>query len=91
VKNYFTAFKFVWLRALGYVLVPAVTLFLSKTETWSGETWSNATDFEKVRLFITCGLPGITALMALIDQSMARASATHDGLKAHTEFLNREK
>lgn len=67
------AFKLVWLRVLGYVLVPSLTTFLAQTETWSGETWRNTEPFLKWRLLGISLLPGVIAFMGFIDQSMARA------------------
>ena len=67
------AYKLVWIRVLLYVLIPSATTFLSQTETWSGETWSNTSGFLKGRVILYSALSGAAALAAFIDQSMARA------------------
>lgn len=67
------AYKLVWLRVLGYVLLPMVVTFLAQTESWSGETWDSTHIFLKWRLLLLCFVPGFSALLAFIDQSLARA------------------
>jgi hypothetical protein len=67
------AFKLVWIRVSCYFIIPFVIMFLSQTETWSGETWDNTHPFLKWRLFVTCCIAGLNALIAFIDQSMSRA------------------
>jgi len=67
------AFKLVWVRVIGYMLLPMAVTFLAQTETWSGQTWTDTPAFIKWRLVIICFIPGFSALLGFIDQSLGRA------------------
>ena len=79
--NFISAYKLVWFRCVGYLLVPTVTLFLSKTEDLTGTQWHQMEGFDRFRLYLLCGLNGFNALMAVIDQSLSRARNEHEKLK----------
>ena len=67
------AFKLVWLRVFCYFLIPAATLFLTQTETWSEKTWAETGPFLRGRLYTACLIAGLSAICAYIDSSFARA------------------
>jgi hypothetical protein len=81
------AFKLVWVRVLLYVLLPAVTAFLTQTETWSGDTWEHTHIFLKIRLLLSSAIPGCIALAAFIDQSLARARTHLEEKRGNTDFV----
>ena len=83
------AFKLVWVRVLLYVFLPAVTAFLTQTETWSGDTWDHTHLFLKVRLFFSSAVPGFIALAAFIDQSLARARTNLQEKRGNTDFVSK--
>ena len=80
-------YKLVWVRCALLVLIPMVTLFLAQTETWSGTTWDEASDFAKYRLGLMCLLAGASPLAAFIDQSLKRANDEMDRRRGDTEFI----
>lgn len=67
------AFKLVWLRVFCYFFIPAVTLFLTQTETWSEKTWAETGTFLRGRLYAACLVAGLTAICAYLDSSLQRA------------------
>src|SRR5437867_3995759 len=71
--EFFNSYKLVFLRALIYTLIPAATLFLSQTETWSEASWNETGWFLRSRLLVSCVVAGITALASFIDQTVHRA------------------
>lgn len=75
------AFKLVWFRVSCYFFVPAVTLFLTQTETWSDKTWEETGAFLKVRLYAACLIAGLSAICAYIDSSFQRARERSSGMK----------
>jgi len=83
------AFKLVWFRVLCYFLIPSTVTFLAQTETWSGDTWDNTHNFLKTRIFLIAGVSGVSALVAFIDQSLARARDAVETKRGQTEFLSK--
>lgn len=67
------ALRLVWFRVLLYFLIPFLTIVLSQTESWSGETWENTHWFIKIRVLIIAFLGGMGAFVAFIDQSLQKA------------------
>lgn len=94
ITDFMIAYKLVWLRLLGYVVIPSATLFLTQTETYSDAQWAGMGTFLKCRLFVQCFIAGFTALMAYIDTSLQRARETHkDAIASReaTEHFNKPK
>ena len=81
----FQAYRLVWVRTAFYFFIPSLTLFLTQTETWSDETWSNSGAFSRARLIIACCIAGSTALAAYIDQSLNRARSNEETMKLQNE------
>lgn len=67
------ALRLVWLRVLGYFLLPFFTVLLAQTETWSDQTWNETGTFTKIRVLVIAILAGMGAFMAFLDQSLQRA------------------
>jgi len=78
------AFKLVWFRVLMYFLIPALSTFLTLTETWSGETWDSTHVFLRWRLLVGCVVPGMSAIVGYIDASFQKAK---EELKAKKEVI----
>lgn len=91
ISDYVIAYKLVWLRVLGYFIIPSATLFLTQTETLSDANWNEMGWFLKSRLLVQCFIAGFAALMAYIDSSMQRARESHEAKrKEHeTEIITR--
>lgn len=82
------AFKLVWLRVACYFFIPAATLFLTQTETWSEKTWAETGAFLKGRLYTACLISGLSAMCAYIDSSFARARERSATMKEDRTFTN---
>lgn len=93
LTDFAVAFKLVWFRALCYFFIPAGTLFLTQTETWSDSTWAAMGAFLKTRLFLACIIAGSTSLAAYVDASLGAARKHNEELKqkrlGDTSFINR--
>lgn len=59
-------------RCLTYMAVVFGGTFLSMTETYTGDQWFELSTFETVRVFVTCGGASLGALLAFLDQTMAK-------------------
>jgi hypothetical protein len=80
------AYKLVWFRVMCYFAVPAGTLFLTQTETYSEETWAAMGSFLRSRLMIACCIAGAMSLCAYLDQSLNKARGEHQSLKVDREL-----
>lgn len=79
------AYKLVWFRVGCYFFIPAGLLFLTQTETWSGETWEATHAFLKNRLYLACIICGSNSLCAYVDSSFQRAKEAAAGMKVERE------
>lgn len=88
------ALRLVWFRVLCYFAVPWFVTFLGQTETWSDATWKETGWFLKVRLFMTCTVAGLAALVAFIDSAYGHAKQEVGERKKandNTEFLKKQE
>lgn len=79
------AYKLAWIRVAFYFLIPAGTLFLTQTETFSDQTWNGMGGFLKSRLVLQCCIAGASALAAYLDSSFQRAQDSSRQLKAQRD------
>lgn len=86
ITDFAIAYKLVWFRVFCYFAIPAGTLFLTQTETYSGETWAAMGVFLHARLYVACCIAGAMSLCAYLDQSLNKARAEHQTLKAEREL-----
>ncbi len=80
MKAAWAAYRLVAFRVFCYFLIPFLTVILSQTETWSGETWATTHWFLKLRIAIAALIAGVMALCAYIDQSLKPAQLLHQKL-----------
>ena len=85
ITDFAIAYKLVWFRVFCYFAVPAGTLFLTQTETWSEDNWISMGPFLKSRLLIACCIAGAMSLCAYLDQSLNKARAEHAALKSERD------
>jgi len=84
------AFKLVWVRVVLYVGLPIIATFLALTKDVDDAKWSAFGRFARAKLYMESISPGLVALAAFIDQSMARAKNDIENKRTgHTQFLNR--
>lgn len=90
-RDFMVAYKLVWFRAFCYFFIPAATLFLTQTETYSEETWNAMGAFLKSRLILSCVVCGAMSICAYIDSSLQKARNESEALKqkreSETQFL----
>lgn len=85
------AFKLVWVRVLIYVILPISTTFLALTKDMDDSKWQAMGGFARARLYMESAGPGMLALAAFIDQSLARAKSDHERKKlGHSSHEDRE-
>lgn len=59
-------------RCVIYMLVVGGGTFLSMTESYSGDDWTNLSTFECARVYATCTSAALGALLAFLDQTMSK-------------------
>lgn len=88
------AYKLVWVKMLIFTVGPMVTTYLSITQTVDLDVkWTSMGLFARVAFWVGLVWPGLNALQAFIDKSLAHAKDDLDKKRknggGHTEFLNR--
>lgn len=72
------AYKLVWLRVLGFFLVPAWIMWDTVVNGMTGAQWDALSGFEKFNLIGKCFASGFIAFLAFLDQSMNKAGTDLD-------------
>ena len=67
------AYKLIWLRVVGYVITPVIVTFLSISQQIDIDVkWPTMGPFSRASFWLGIASPGISALMAFLDKSLAR-------------------
>jgi hypothetical protein len=67
------AYKLVWLRVIGYMIVPSIGAFLAICNTIDIDSkWAQMGPFSRAAFWLGVAMPGIGAFMAFLDQSLQR-------------------
>jgi len=88
------SYRLVWIKAALLIVLPALTLFDSYTETWSQADWKAQSDFSIIRLGVKMFIASASVYIAWIDKSLGRAAddfSKRRRERAETEHVEKGK